>query len=69
MNADQYVLWFIVMAVLIATILAVGTLGAAGLIHRPVRPERVPGEVRSQGRHADVHHWYDRFTHHHHHAA
>lgn len=35
MTATQYVVWFILQAVVTAAILAVGTLAAAGLLHRP----------------------------------
>ena len=59
MSGDQYVVWFIAMAVLIALILGLGTLRMAGLIKRH--------EHREEPR-AEIHHWYDRF-HIHHHAA
>lgn len=64
MTNDQYVLWFVLMAVGIALILGLGTLVMAGVLHRPRREQ--PTEAKQ--RHLEVverHHWYDRF----HHAA
>lgn len=37
MTEAAFVIWFIFMAVAVTTILTVGTLGAAGLLHRPRR--------------------------------
>src|SRR5690349_8679348 len=39
MTTTEFVIWFIFMAVAVMTILVVGTLGAAGMLHRPHRPE------------------------------
>lgn len=62
MSADEYVLWFIGMAVLIALILGLGTLGMAGLLRR-----RAPDAGSQQeAQVVEHHHWYDRFVHHHH---
>lgn len=55
MTSDQYVLWFVLMAVGIGLILGLGTLTMAGLLHRPHWHRGGEGH----------HHWYDRF----HHAA
>lgn len=60
MTADQYVLWFIGMAVAIALILGLGTLWMSGSLRRH---ERTPG-VEQQGTVIEHHHWYDRFLHH-----
>jgi len=38
MTVTEFVIWFIFMAVATMTILVVGTLGAADLLHRPRRP-------------------------------
>ena len=67
MTADQYVLGFIGMAVVITAILAFGTLAAAGQLRRPVRrPEAAAHRAQPPGQ-SEHHHWYDRF--HFHHAA
>ena len=64
MTEDQYVLWFILMAVGIGLLLGLGTLRMAGVLKRPEHAE-TPS--------AEIHHWYDRFHlhhgHHGHHAA
>ncbi|WP_183095893.1 hypothetical protein [Nocardioides stalactiti] len=68
MSADQYVLWFITMAVLILLILGTGTLVMAGIIRRPhLRREEseVPVSRHLKAHDGGHHHWYDRF----HHAA
>jgi hypothetical protein len=64
MTADQYVLWFILMAFAIALILGLGTLKMAGVLRRPQRDE-ASTVVRRHAREVEHHHWYDRF----HHAA
>ena len=61
MSDNQYVLWFILMAVGIGLILGLGTAQMAGLFRR---------QRSDSGTEAEVHHWYDRFhIHRHHHAA
>jgi len=69
MTSDQYVLWFIGMAVGIALILGLGTLAMAGLLRRPARrPETTADVTLATTNDAEQHHhWYDRF--HFHHAA
>ncbi|RHW26735.1 hypothetical protein D0Z08_13350 [Nocardioides immobilis] len=64
MSANEYVLWFIGMAVAIALILGLGTLRMAGLLRRRARAVEAEHEAQV----VEHHHWYDRF-HHHHHAA
>ncbi len=68
MTADQYVAWFVGMAVLVTAILALGILEAAGLLPHPWRRDNA-NRAAQERPDADViehHHWYDRF---HHHAA
>lgn len=57
MTADQYVIGFIGMAVLITAILALGILEAANLLPHPWHRER------SHAGPGHRHHWYDRFHH------
>lgn len=66
MTSDQYVLWFIGMAVGIALVLALGTLAMAGLLHRPGHHAGTTATPQATGV-VEHHHWYDRF--HFHHAA
>ncbi|MEZ0577715.1 hypothetical protein [Nocardioides sp. MH1] len=67
MSDNQYIVWFIGMAFLIAMILGLGTLTMAGVLRR--HPAKgAEAEVEAHPRHAreeEHHHWYDRF----HHAA
>lgn len=63
MSGTEYVLWFILMAIGIALILGLGTLKMAGLLHRPTHREPAPEEAPRAD--AEIHHWYDRFIHHH----
>lgn len=67
MSADQYVLWFVLMAVGIALVLGLGTLKMAGLLGRPGHHAHAEAADRQQAEpEADhPHHWYDLF----HHAA
>lgn len=65
MTSDQYVVWFIAMAVGILLILGLGTMQMAGLLRRPQRPATTRAARGHEARHQ---HWYDRF-HLHHHAA
>jgi hypothetical protein len=68
MTADQYVLWFIGMAVGIALILSLGTLTMAGLLRRPGHHPEETADIAPPAPHDEEHHhWYDRF--HFHHAA
>ena len=62
MTANEYVLWFIGMAVAIVLILGLGTMRMAGLLQRRSRT----AEVEHEAQVIEHHHWYDRF---HHHAA
>ena len=62
MSDTQYILWFIGMAFVIALLLGLGTLSMSGSLHRKEAPDAA---VRTHPRHAEHHHWYDRF----HHAA
>lgn len=64
MTDQQYVLGFILMAVVIAVVLGIGTLVMAGVLHRPHREGATAEKQRSRphvGEHR--HHWYDRFHH------
>jgi len=65
MTADQYVLWFILMAFAIGLILGLGTLKMAGVLRRPHRDEASTVVRHRHAREVEHHHWYDRF----HHAA
>ena len=49
MTETELVIWFIFMAVAVTTILTVGTLGAAGLLHLPRRSDE--SEKGSDGGH------------------
>ncbi|KAA1420323.1 hypothetical protein F0U44_07880 [Nocardioides humilatus] len=61
MSDTQYVLWFIGMAFVIASLLSFGVLTMSGSLHR--REDHAT--IHAHPRHAEHHHWYDRF----HHAA
>ena len=62
MSDNQYVLWFILMAVGVLVILGLGTAQMAGLFRREQQSDNADE--------AEVHHWYDRLhLHRHHHAA
>ncbi len=63
MTADQYVLAFIGMAVVIALILGLGTLTMAGVLRRH---DQTADAAQQDAQVIEHHHWYDRF---HHHAA
>jgi hypothetical protein len=63
MTADQYVVWFIAMAVAIALILSLGTMQMAGILKRQ---HRDPDAEQQDAQVIEHHRWYDRF---HHHAA
>lgn len=47
MSVTEFVIWFIFMAVAVMTILVVGTLGAADLLHRPRKSERAEDRLDS----------------------
>ena len=64
MNDTGYIVGFICMAFVIASLLAFGTLTMSRLYARQQRAEeRAASESRHD--HGEHHHWYDRF----HHAA
>lgn len=68
MTANDYVLWFVATAVAVSALLALGTLAAAGLVHRPHRRVDTSADRNARAeRDVGPHHWYDRF--HFHHAA